>query len=73
MVSKNGCTIETLVVTRPRVFMLSELFVLGGDGNLWLDFAQNGNWGQVPPPRRVLKLPAGSNTPVGLSAFTGSI
>jgi hypothetical protein len=32
--------------------MLSQLYVLGTDGNLWLESAQNGNWGQVPPPRQ---------------------
>jgi hypothetical protein len=26
--------------------------VLGQDGNLWLEAAQSGGWGQVPPPNR---------------------
>ncbi|MDH6243016.1 hypothetical protein [Mycobacterium sp. OTB74] len=30
--------------------MLTQLFVLGTDGNLWLEFAQDGTWGQ--PPRQ---------------------
>jgi len=29
----------------------AQAYVLGTDGNLWLESAQNGHWGQVPPPR----------------------
>src|ERR1700734_4202859 len=30
---------------------VSDIYVLGADGNLWLEHAVNGSFGQVPPPR----------------------
>jgi len=30
---------------------VDDIYVLGADGNLWLEHAVNSNFGQVPPPR----------------------
>jgi hypothetical protein len=69
---------DLVVQINANLIIITELLVQGADHNLWLASAQNGNWGQVPPPRQhidgnVFEFQASSVTQIFVLGTDGNL